>query len=218
METLASGYAAVWAHENTRASIWDAMKRKETYATTGSRMQVRFFGGWDFKTADMSDSFVEEGYNKGVPMGGDLVDGNGKSPTFMVYALMDPEGGSLDRIQIIKGWLNADGSLDEKVYDVVWSGERVPGADGKLPSVGNSVNINDATWDNSIGSTELKSVWTDPDFDPTEEAFYYVRVLEIPTPRWTLFDKIQFGAELSDEIPLFSEERAYTSPIWYSPN
>ena len=216
-ETVASGYAAVWAHENTRTSIWDAMKRKETYATTGSRMKVRFFGGWDYNEKDLSDDMAKLGYEKGVPMGGDLSKGEGKSPTFMVYALMDPEGGSLDRIQIVKGWLNEDGSLDEKVYDVVWSGERTPGADGKLPSVGNSVNIEDATWDNSIGSTELKQVWTDPDFDANLEAFYYVRVLEIPTPRWTLFDKVNYGAELSDEVPLTSTERAYTSPIWYSP-
>ncbi|MGI9530735.1 DUF3604 domain-containing protein [Lutimonas sp.] len=217
-ETLASGYAAVWAHENTRTSIWDAMKRKETYATTGSRMKVRFFGGWNFTDNDLGENFVQSGYEKGVPMGGDIKEGNEKAPTFLVYAMMDPEGGSLDRIQIIKGWLNEDGSLDEKVYDVVWSGERTIGADGKLPSVGNSVNLNDATWDNSIGSTELKSVWIDPDFDPKLEAFYYVRVLEIPTPRWTLFDKVNFGTELSEEVPLFSEERAYTSPIWYSPN
>ena len=150
-------------------------------------------------------------------MGGDLAKGEGKPPTFMVHALMDPDRGSLDRIQIVKGWLNEDGSLSEKVYDVVWSGDRKPQTDGKLPSVGNTVNTSDATWDNSIGATELKKVWTDPDFDPAEEAFYYVRVLEIPTPRWTLYDKIRYGAELSDEVPLTTTERAYTSPIWYSP-
>ena len=216
-ETLASGYAAVWAHENTRASIWDAMMRKETYATTGSRMQVRFFGGWDFSDDDLNANFVERGYEKGVPMGGDITEGKDKTPTFMVYALMDPEGGSLDRIQVVKGWINEDGSLDEMVYDVIWSGERTPNAEGKLPSIGSSVNLEDATWDNSIGATELKGVWSDPDFDASQEAFYYVRVLEIPTPRWTLFDKIKYGAELSDEIPLTTIERAYTSPIWYSP-
>ena len=216
-ETIASGYAAVWAHENTRASLWDAMMRKETYATTGSRMQVRFFGGWNYSETDLSDNMVELGYEKGVPMGGDLSKGEGKSPTFMVYALMDPDRGSLDRIQIVKGWLNQDGSLDEKVYDVAWSGDRQPAADGKVPSVGNSVNLEDATWDNSIGATELKAVWTDTDFDPASEAFYYVRIIEIPTPRWTLFDKIKYGAELSDEVPLTTTERAYTSPIWYSP-
>ena len=217
-ETLASGYAAVWAHENTRTSIWDGMKRKETYGTTGSRMTVRFFGGWDYNNADLNGDYVAQGYAKGVPMGGDLNKGAEKKPTFMVYALMDPNGGSLDRIQIVKGWLQSDGTTAEKVFDVAWSGDRVPGADGKVPAVGNSVNVEDGTWDNSIGSAELKTLWTDPEFDPKLEAFYYVRVLEIPTPRWTLYDKLQYGAELSDEVPLFNTERAYTSPIWYSPN
>jgi len=216
-ETIASGYAAVWAHENTRASIWDAMKRKETYATTGSRLTVRFFGGWEYTDEDLKNDMVKMGYKKGVPMGGDLTKGEGKSPTFMVYALMDPDRGSLDRIQIVKGWLNEDGSLSEKVYDVAWSGDRKPGADGKVPSVGNTVNTDNATWDNSIGATELKKVWTDPDFNPASEAFYYVRVIEIPTPRWTLYDKINYGAELSEEVPLTTTERAYTSPIWHSP-
>ncbi len=215
-ETLASGYAAVWAQENTRASLWDAMKRKETYATTGNRMQVRFFGGWDYQASDL-DNLVDAGYDKGVPMGGDITNGEDKSPSFMVYALMDPEGGSLDRMQIVKGWANADGSLDEKVYDIKWSGDRKIDENGKVPSVGNSVNLEDGTWDNSIGATELKAVWTDPDFDANLEAFYYVRVIEIPTPRWTLYDKLRYGAELSDEVPLTNTERAYTSPIWYSP-
>lgn len=217
-ETLASGYAAVWAHENTRASIWDAMKRKETYGTTGTRMTVRFFGGWEFNDADLNGDYVAQGYEKGVPMGGDLRNGTDKKPTFIVYALMDPDGGSLDRIQIVKGWLNQDGSTGEKVFDVAWSGDRKPGADGKVPLVGNTVNVEDGTWDNSIGAAELKTLWTDPEFDASQEAFYYVRVLEIPTPRWTLYDKLQYGAELSDEVPLFNTERAYTSPIWYSPN
>lgn len=217
-ETLASGYAAVWAHENTRTSIWDGMKRKETYGTTGSRMTVRFFGGWDYNDTDLNGDYVAQGYAKGVPMGGDLNKGADKKPSFMVYALMDPNGGSLDRIQIVKGWLQSDGTTAEKVFDVAWSGERTPGADGKVPDVGNSVNVEDGTWDNSIGSAELKAVWTDPEFDPKLEAFYYVRVIEIPTPRWTLYDKLQYGAELSDEVPLFNTERAYTSPIWYSPN
>jgi uncharacterized protein DUF3604 len=215
-QTVASGYAAVWAQENTRTSLWDAMKRKETYGTTGSRMQIRFFGGWDYTEADLSN-LVDEGYTKGVPMGGDLSKGEGKKPTFMVYALMDPENGSLDRIQIIKGWANADGSLGEKVYDVKWSGDRKMDEKGKVPTVGNSVNLEDGTWDNSIGATELKGVWVDEDFDPALETFYYVRVIEIPTPRWTLFDKLNYGAELSDDIPLTSTERGYTSPIWYSP-
>ena len=214
-QTVASGYAAVWAQENTRTSIWDAMARKETYGTTGSRMQIRFFGGWEYQDSDLSN-LVDAGYSKGVPMGGDLNNAGSKSPTFIVHTLMDPENGSLDRIQIVKGWANADGSLEEKVYDVVWSGDRKVDANGKVPSVGNSVNLEDGTWDNSIGATELKSVWTDPDFDPALEAFYYVRVLEIPTPRWTLYDKINYGAELSEEVPLTQTERGYTSPIWYS--
>lgn len=215
-ETVASGYAAIWATDNTRTALWDAMKRKETYATTGNRMQVRFFGGWDYQTTDL-DNLVDAGYDKGVPMGGDISNGGNKSPSFIVSALMDPEGGSIDRIQIIKGWANADGSLHEKVYDVKWSGERTVDANGKVPSVGNSVNLEDGTWDNSIGATELKTVWTDPYFDANLEAFYYVRVIEIPTPRWTLDDILKYGAELSDDIPLTNTERAYTSPIWYSP-
>jgi hypothetical protein len=217
-QTVASGYAAVWAQENTRTSIWDAMQRKETYATTGSRMKVRFFGGWDFNAEDMDGDFVAKGYQNGVPMGGDLKNAGDKKPTFMLYALMDPEGGSLDRIQIVKGWANNDGTLGEKVYDVTWSGDRKVNANGKVPSVGNTVNLEDASWDNSIGATELKAVWTDADFDPALEAFYYVRVIEIPTPRWTLYDKIRYGAKLSEDIPVTSTERAYTSPIWYTPN
>ena len=215
-QTVASGYAAVWAQENTRTSIWDAMKRKETYGTTGSRMQIRFFGGWGYNDADLNN-LVDAGYSKGVPMGGDLNNAGDKKPTFMVSTLMDPNSGSLDRIQIVKGWANADGTLNEKVYDVIWSGDRKVDKNGKVPSVGNSVNLEDATWDNSIGATQLKTVWTDEDFDPALEAFYYVRVLEIPTPRWTLYDVIRFGAEMSDEVPMTQTERGYTSPIWYSP-
>ncbi len=215
-ETIASGYAAVWATDNTRTALWDAMKRKETYATTGNRMQVRFFGGFDYTENDL-DNLVDAGYDKGVPMGGDIKNAGDKAPTFMAFALMDPEGGSLDRMQIVKGWANADGTLEEKVYDVKWSGERTVNANGKVPSVGNSVNLSDGSWDNSIGATELKAVWTDPNFDANLEAFYYVRVIEIPTPRWTLDDRLKYGAELSDDVPLTNTERAYTSPIWYSP-
>jgi len=216
-QTVASGYAAVWANDNTRESLWDAMKRKETYGTTGSRMQIRFFGGWDYADADMNDDWVKNGYDKGVPMGGDLSDGLDKTPSFIVHALMDPEFGSLDRVQIVKGWMKADGTLNEKVYDVVWAGERQMDDKGKVPSVGNTVNLEDGSWDNSIGATELSKVWTDPDFNPELEAFYYVRVIEIPTPRWTLHDKLRYGAELSDEVPLTTTQRGYTSPIWYSP-
>ena len=215
-QTVASGYAAVWAQENTRTSLWDAMKRKETYATTGPRMKVRFFGGYDFTDADIEGDFVAAGYAKGVPMGGDLATSD-KAPSFIVQASMDPEGGSLDRIQVVKGWANADGSLDEKVYDVDWAGYRSPGEDGKIPAVENTVNLEDATWNNEVGAVELKKVWADPDFDPALEAFYYVRVIEIPTPRWTLYDVVNLGAEMSDEVPMTSQQRAYTSPIWYSP-
>jgi len=216
-EAPASGYAAVWAQENTRASLWDALKRKETYATTGPRMVVRFFGGWDFTAADLKGDLVQAGYRRGVPMGGDLPSSPLESPSFIVAAMQDPEGGSLDRIQIIKGWINKDGSLAEQVYDLAWSGDRKMGADGKVPLVGNTVNLERATWDNAIGAAELKAVWADPDFDPQQEAFYYARVIEIPTPRWTLYDKVRYGAELAVNIPLTTTERAYTSPIWYSP-
>ncbi len=216
-ETLASGYAAVWAKSNTREDIFDAMVRKETYATTGPRIKLRFFGGWNFTEADMNDNYVQTGYDKGVPMGGDLINGNSKAPSFMIHAMMDPESGSLDRMQVVKGWVNTDGSLSEKVYDVAWSGDRKVDAQSKVPSVGNSVNLEDGTWSNDIGAVELRKVWTDPNFDPSQESFYYVRIIEIPTPRWTLYDKLRYGAELGPEIPLTTTERAYSSPIWYTP-
>ena len=216
---LASGYQGIWATENTRAALFDAMERKETYATTGSRMTVRFFGGWEFDEGDLRSrqpAFI--GYQKGVPMGGDLTKAPaGKALTFMIYALRDPIGANLDRIQIVKGWMDSQGDLKEKVYDVVWSGDRKSDANGKLPPVGNTVDIEAANWTNTIGASELISVWTDPDFDADESAFYYVRVLEIPTPRWVLYDKVRLGAELPEGIELVHQERAYTSPIWYSP-
>jgi hypothetical protein len=218
-EVCASGYAAVWAEENTRASIWDAMQRKETYATTGSRMVVRFFGGWDFEKADAdSRSPAVAGYTKGVPMGGDLSDAPaGKSATFLVAAMKDPIGANLDRIQIIKGWLDAKGEVEEKVYDAVWSGDRKPDAKGKLPSVGTTVDIENATWTNTIGASELIGVWKDPDFDARLHAFYYVRVIEIPTPRWTAYDAKRFGVKPLPGTTLTHAERAYTSPIWFNP-
>ncbi|NOR35149.1 MAG: DUF3604 domain-containing protein [Woeseiaceae bacterium] len=218
-QQAASGYAAVWAAENTREAIFDAMMRKETYATTGSRMTVRFFGGWNFTAEDTLTRLpAGVGYAKGVPMGGDLRKApGGKSPTFLVAALKDPYSGNLDRIQIVKGWMNKDGKTEEKVYDVVWSDDRKLGADGKLPPVGNTVNVEQATWENTIGSTELISVWTDPDFDENLSAFYYVRVLEIPTPRWTAYEALRFGVEMSSDVPMTIQERAYTSPIWYAP-
>ena len=218
-QVSASGYAAVWASENTRESIWDAMQRKETYATTGSRMAVRFFGGWDFNQADaQTRSPAMAGYAKGVPMGGDLSRApTGKAPTFLVAALKDPLGGNLDRIQIIKGWMDAKGELQEKVYDVVWGGDRKPGADGKIPSVGNTVDIANANWTNTIGAPELIAVWSDPNFNAAERAFYYVRVLEIPTPRWTAYDVKRFGVKALPGTQMTVTERAYTSPIWYTP-
>ena len=218
-QQAAGGYAGVWATENSREAIFDAMQRKETYATTGPRMIVRLFGGWDFADADTKTRLpANAGYAKGVPMGGDLSPApEGKSPTFLVAAAKDPYSGNLDRIQIVKGWLNQDGKTEEKVYDVVWSDERKPGSDGKLPAVGNTVDVKNATLSNSIGAPELIAVWEDPDFDPKKRAFYYARVIEIPTPRWTAYEAKRFNIEMSDEVPMTTQERAYTSPIWYAP-
>lgn len=218
-EVSASGYAAVWARENTRESIWDAMQRKETYATTGPRMIVRLFGGWDFEATDAEDRLPARiGYSKGVPMGGDLrAAPGGKAPTFLVAALKDPIGANLDRYQIVKGWLDKDGNLHEKVYDAVWSGDRKPGSDGKLPLVGNTVDEANATWTNTIGAPELITVWKDPEFDPSLPAFYYGRVIEIPTPRWTSYDAKRFGVKPLPGTSMTVAERAYTSPIWYTP-
>ena len=264
---VSSGLTGVWATENTRKALWDALERKEVYATTGSRLRVRMFGGWNFKPGDdQRGDYVAYGYANGVPMGGELHSdphdaevraafregktakandlsflGYGgdesddgistwigisaelakqyESPTFLVAALKDPIGGNLDRVQMIKGWRDGDGELHEKVYDIVWGdADRRPlGADGKVPPVGNTVNVAEATWANSIGDTQLSTVWTDPDFDPEESAFYYVRVLEIPTPRWTAYDAKRFGVTMDPEIPMTTQERAYTSPIWYKP-
>jgi hypothetical protein len=217
----ASGLTAVWATENTRAAIWDAMKRKEVYGTTGTRPFVRFFGGWEFVAADaQTRNPAAVGYGKGVPMGGDLppVPEGVDAPSFLVAALKDPLSGNLDRIQIIKGWLDEAGETHEMVYDVVWSGDRTPDSNGTLPSVGNTVDVENATWTNTIGAPELSTVWSDPDFDPTEKAFYYARILEIPTPRWTAFDQAYFDeVNFGPEVPMTVVERAYTSPIWYTP-
>ncbi|WP_282158557.1 DUF3604 domain-containing protein [Shimia thalassica] len=218
-QQASGGYAGVWATENTREAIFDAFERREVYATTGSRMMVRLFGGWDFSEADaLSRLPADIGYAKGVPMGGDLKSApDGKAPTFLFAALKDPYSGNLDRIQIIKGWLNEDGTTSEKVYDVAWSGDRVKGADGKVPSVGNTVDVANATWTNTIGAPELIGVWTDTEFDPALKAVYYARVIEIPTPRWTAYEAYRFQVEMSDEVPMTTTERAYTSPIWYTP-
>ena len=215
----AAGYAAVWATENTREAIFDAMRRRETYATTGPRMVVRLFGGWDFEPNDAHTRRPAiEGYRRGVPMGGELTKApRGKVPTFLIAALKDPIGANLDRYQIVKGWLDSEGEMHEKVYDVAWSGERKPDTEGKLPAVGNTVDVANATYSNTIGTTELIAVWKDPDFDPGERAFYYGRVIEIPTPRWTAYDARHYGLDLPDDVEMITQERAYTSPIWYTP-
>jgi hypothetical protein len=218
-QVSASGYAAVWATANTREALWDAMQRKETYGTTGPRMVVRFFGGWNFDKADARTRHpAEAGYAKGVPMGGDLENAPaGKAPTFLVAALRDPIGANLDRIQVVKGWLDAAGETHEQVYDVAWSGERKPGKDGKVPLVGSTVDLANATWTNTIGAPELITVWKDPKFDPKQRAFYYARVIEIPTPRWTAYDAKRYGVKPLPGTQMTVTERAYTSPIWYTP-
>jgi hypothetical protein len=209
--------AAVWATENTRAAIFDAMKRRETFATSGPRIQVRFFGGFDLpgEPADPK-AMVEQGYELGVPMGGDLPP-TGAAPTFTVLAMKDPDGANLDRIQIIKGWVDAGGELQEKIVDVVWWGERTPGEDGKLPPVGSTVDLTTAEYTNTIGGGQLMGGWTDDEFDPAQHAFYYARVLEIPTPRWSTYDAVHAGLPLLEDVPATIQERAWASPIWYSP-
>jgi len=214
----ASGLAAVWARENTRESIWDAMKRKEVYATSGSRMTVRVFGGWDFAADEvLRPDFARTGYERGVPMGGDLTNApDGKAPTFMIRSLRDPDGANLDRIQVIKGWLDAEGNTHEKIFDVA-CGERVI-VDGTCDGdVGNTVNVTDASYTNTIGEPLLTAHWTDPEFDPAQKAFYYIRVIEIPTPRWTAYDQKFFGVEAPEGTVMQLQDRAYTSPIWYTP-
>ena len=217
-ETLAAGLAAAWARENTRETIWDAFKRKEVYATTGPRMTVRVFAGWDFEADEVHrPDFAAEGYARGVPMGADLFAGpDGAAPSFMVRALRDPDGANLDRIQIVKGWVDADGEPQTKVFEAGWAGEREPDADGKLPPVGNTVT--GAVYTNTIGSAALGAHWVDPEFDPNQRAYYYVRVLEIPTPTWLAYDEAFYGdLDLPDDAVLVHQERAYTSPIWYTP-
>jgi len=220
-----AGTTAVWAEENTRASLFDAMKRKETYGTSGTLIRLRFFGGWDLPDGLTEDKdFVKKAYAAGVPMGQDLpahpLKDMAKSPSFAVWALKDPESGNLDRVQIIKGWTDpANGYPREKIYNVVWSdGRRPDPKTGKLPPVGNTVDIKKAIYTNDIGDTQLSAVWTDPDFDPTMKTVYYVRVLEIPTPRWSTFDAVKLGVEPPKGVPATIQERAYSSPIWYTPS
>ena len=216
----AGGYAAVWAKENTREALFAAMKRKEVYASTGPRMTVRFFGGWDYQFEDaFRPDLAEIGYAKGVPMGGDLTNAwKGKVPKFLIRAVKDPDGANLDRVQVIKGWHDKKGELHEKIYNVALSDDRKENSKGKIKPIGNTVNVEDAFYTNSIGDPELAVVWQDPDFNEDELTFYYVRVLEIPTPRWTAYDAKFFGlTDIPDEVPMVTQERAYTSPIWYSP-
>ncbi|MGB0618771.1 MAG: DUF3604 domain-containing protein [Myxococcota bacterium] len=225
-EMAASGYAAVWATENTRAAIFEAMRRRETYATTGPRMTVRFFGGFGFEEGDEdTPDLARLGYAKGVPMGGDLsrADRDGakgwkRAPAFLVAALRDPEGANLDRVQIVKGWLDDDGEKHERIYDVALSDDRETDRKGRAKTaVGSTVDVENATWKNTIGAATLTAFWKDPDFDKDERAFYYVRVIEIPKPRWTAYDAKHFGVEMPDEVPMTTQDRAYTSPIWYTP-
>jgi len=219
-QEVASGLTAVWARENTRGQIFDAMKRKEVYATTGTRIRVRVFGGWDFAADELArPDFIAQGYRRGVPMGGTLFEPPaGGAPSFMIRALRDPDGANLDRVQIIKGWLDDDGETHERIYDVAVSDERQIGADGRARQpVGTTVDIENATFTNTIGDAMLTAHWQDPDFDPEESAFYYVRVLEIPTPRWTTYDAAFFDIDLPDNVPATTQDRAYTSPIWYTP-
>ncbi len=216
----ASGLTAVWARENTRGDIFDSMRRKEVYATTGTRIRVRVFGGWDFRPEDITTAdFAAKGYRHGVPMGGDLMNAPaGKAPKFLVRALRDPDGANLDRVQVIKGWLDKDGKTHERIYDIAVADGREIGADGRArQSVGSTVDIEKATYTNTIGDPLLATYWEDPDFDPAEPAFYYVRVLEIPTPRWTTYDAAFFDIKRPDNVPATVQDRAYTSPIWYTP-
>lgn len=218
-EQAAAGYAAVWATDNTRGAIFDALSRREVYASTGPRITLRFFGGWDFdEHATLDPDYVRRGYERGVPMGAELpsTPQDQEAPVFMVAALKDPHGANLDRVQIVKGWLDADGNTREQVYNVSWSDGRQRTGDGTLAPVGSSVD--GAGYSNRIGAPQLTTTWRDPDFDPRQQAFYYVRVLEIPTPHWSVYDAKRFGFELKPEYPREQQERAYSSPIWYTPD
>jgi len=215
-ESNPGSIAAVWATKNTRAAIWDAMAARESFVTSGPRIKARLFGGADLTAPADGKALVEQGYQSGVPMGGTLK-GLSKVPTFTVWAAKDPDGANLDRIQIVKGWVDAKGEPRDKVFNVVWSGARKPAKDGKLPLVGNTVDVKTATYSNSIGAVELMGSWTDPEFDSKQPALYYVRVLEIPTPRWTTYDAVRNKLPLLEDVPATVQERAWTSPIWYTP-
>ena len=215
----AAGIAGVWATENTREAIFSALERKETFATSGPRIKLRLFGGWDYQQADLEQTdWAKNAYQKGVPMGGDLQPSTADSqpPSFLISAVKDAEGANLDRVQVIKAWVSADGQAQEKIFNVAWSEDRVIGADGKLPAVGNTVNTAEATFDNSIGAVSLQTVWKDPEFDPSQSAMYYLRVLEIPTPRWSTYDAKTLGIAIPDDLNATIQERAWSSPIWYT--
>ncbi len=219
IEEVASGLAAIWAEENTRESLFDAMKRREVYATTGSRITVRVFGGWEFTSLDASrPDFSEHGYRGGVPMGGVLKRAQtGQSPRFIIQALRDPNNANLDRVQIVKGWVDEGGTSHERVFDVACSdGRAIADRRCEVP-VGSSVDAKTASYHNSIGDDALAAHWVDPDFDPALSAFYYVRVIEIPKPRWSTYDGVRFGVDLPEGTPVAVQDRAYTSPIWYMP-
>ena len=220
-EMAPGGLTGAWARENTREAIWDALYRREVYTTSGTRITLRVFGGWDFSPKDLDQPewiWIDQGYARGVPMGGDLTSAPaGKAPTFLIKAQYDPAGAYLDRVQIIKGWLDGSGQTHEKVIDVAWSGDRkVDPSTGRVPLVGSTVDLQNATWTNTIGAPALTGFWRDPEFDPNQLAFYYVRVLEIPTPRWTAYDVKRFGVKMDPQVPMTVTNRAYSSPIWYS--
>ena len=216
-----AGVTGVWAPENTREAIFDGMARRETFGTSGTMIRLRFFGGWSYPDNLVEKAnFVEQAYKNGVPMGQDMpkMPEKAKAPTFAVWAMKDPNSGNLDRVQIVKGWYDQRGYGFEKIYDVVWSdGRKIDAKTGKLPPVGNTVDIKKATYTNSIGDTHLSAVWTDPDFEPSQHAVYYVRVLEIPTPRWSTYDAVELGVEVPAGVPVTIQERAWSSPIWYTP-
>ncbi len=213
-----AGVAGVWAESNTREAIFEAIQRKETFATSGPRMHLRFFGGWGFSEGMLENgNWLEQAYAEGVPMGGDLANHSGDgAPTFLIQAMKEADGANLDRVQVIKGWTE-NGQSYERIYEVSWSGDRQLDGDGKLPAVGNTVDASDASYTNDIGATQLQTVWSDPDFDPAQPALYYVRVLQIPTPRWSTYDAVTLGVEPLESLPVSIQERAWSSPIWYNP-
>ena len=218
-EFSSGGLAGVWAEENTRESIFNGLMRKETFGTSGTRMKVRFFGGFEYSGEMIeSENWLEAAYSKGVPMGGDLSKSDGRSPAFIIQAIKDPNGANLDRVQVIKGWLDEEGNTQERIYNVALSGDRKEDSNGNVDPVGNTVDVKTATYTNNIGQPEFFLVWTDPDFKAGQSAFYYVRVLEIPTPRWSTYDALKLGIPVRSDLPSSIQERGWSSPIWYHPN